>query len=200
MSTHFAVVSRDYDGGSFRIYDNVVPGWQDMYHEREIRVGCTKDFCYYANKYIINVASNGAIELAKINWVDVLPREDAIKVDPNNPKDYAITIKGYPYDSIANEVANRRYENSSGDSDMIATRLCENGWFNPNSISYTNDHGLCQLNYNKTNKRRIDDPERLDIDFQKQACLDKRQAVQNKNLWACYAKRKYYLSKIVYLK
>jgi uncharacterized protein YbdZ (MbtH family) len=203
LSTHFAVVSRDYDGNSLWIYDNVVPGGTDMFHEREIKVSCTKDICYYAGKYIINVATNGAIQLAVDRGIEVVPREDTespmSKANPDNPKWYHITIQGYPYDSLANEIANRWYDNSSGDTDMIATFLCENWGFNPNSVSYTNDHWLCQLNYNKTNMKWINDPQWTDVDFQKQACLDKRQAVVNKNLWACYAKRGYYKSKIVLL-
>ena len=207
QSTHFAVVYSGYDGNSMWIYDNIVPWGQDQYNPHKIKLTCDSTMCHYLGKYRIYVATNWAIELANKLWIEVQPRIDTTPeekpmsiIDKDNPLGYKITIKWYPYDSIANQVSNWRYDNSSWDVDMISTRLCENGWFNPNSVSQTNDHWLCQLNYNKTNSKRIDDTERLNIDFQKVACLAKRNAVQNKNLWACYSKREKYKERIVYMK
>lgn len=59
-------------------------------------------------------------------------------VDPNNPLGYYIIIDGYPYDSLANRTANRWYVRNHS-KDMIATYLCENGGFNPDAKSQTND-------------------------------------------------------------
>lgn len=206
LSTHFAVVSRPYDGHTMWIYDNVVPGWADRYNERAISISCNSTVCHYMGKYRIYVATNWAIQLAKKNnvevtpWIDTSPDSGQVLQsipDTNNPLWFSVTIKGYAYDSEANRIASWWYNHSSWDVDMISTFICENWGFNPKSVSHTNDYWLCQLHYNSTNARWIDDKDWFNIEFQQQACLDKRQAVANKNARACYAKRDKFKSKVL---
>jgi len=125
-------------------------------------------------------------------WVDWLDK--VYKTNSENPLWFYIVLDWYAYDSEANRIINRWYIRNN-DLDMIATYVCENQWFDPTVVSDTNDRWLCQLNY-RYNKIFINDPNRLDINFQKQVCLDKWNLVKDKNLWSCYSKREIYLDKI----
>ena len=66
-------------------------------------------------------------------------------------------------------------------------------WLNPWAHSYTNDHGICQLQYNSTNKVWIDDARRNDWKRQAKICVDKWKAVKDKNLRVAYKFRDKYL-------
>lgn len=81
-STHFAVVSRDYTGGStMRIYDNVVPGGTDKFHEREIPITCNSTMCHYAGMFRIYISTNGVYEfMTKMNK-EITPRVDVTPQD-----------------------------------------------------------------------------------------------------------------------
>ena len=78
-STHFAVVSRDYnpDDRSMWIYDNVVPGGTDRFHEREIPITCNSSMCHYAGMFRIYISTNGVFELLQKTWKEITPRVDA---------------------------------------------------------------------------------------------------------------------------
>lgn len=94
-------------------------------------------------------------------------------------KEYTIGIVGFPEDSLANEIVNYWYDQSSGNLDMIATFMAENWNFDPQKKSKTNDYGLCMLHWNKTNRRWIEDPRWSDPIYQAEVCLDKWNAVPN---------------------
>ena len=116
----------------------------------------------------------------------------------DNYKDYKILVKWFPYDSIANEVYNYRY--SSVGKDIIETFICENGAVNVNLRSPTHDWWICQLNKNVwTNLKWINDPRRWEWEFQKNACLDKWNAVQRKTIRICYNIRKKFQNRFIYL-
>lgn len=107
-----------------------------------------------------------------------------------------VTIDWYPINSDATKIVNYWYNNSSWDIDMVATFICENGWFDTKAISKTHDYWLCQLSY-RYNKEVINNPIRLSWrQYQAQICLDKWKAVENKNLRSCYRIRKLYMDKI----
>lgn len=206
LSTHFAMISRDYTGGNILwIYDNVNGPNNNRLWERAIRVSYNSrmNTFHYMGKYRIAVYTNWLVNAAQKRWItverryDTDPQEETIQVDSENPLRFSVTVKWFDYDSIANRVASFWYDHSSGDLDMLATFVCENGWYNINSRSPTRDSGLCQLQYNKTNKVRIDDPRRKTREFQAQVCLDKRKAVASKDIRACYAKRASYKDKFI---
>ena len=116
-----------------------------------------------------------------------------------NPLWYVITIDWFPYDSDANKVANYWYENSSGNIDMIATFMAE-AMFNKDAKSNTNDYGICQLQYNKTNKVWIDDERWSDIMFQAEVCMNKWNAVPNPSkLWYWWNVREKQKNKILFI-
>lgn len=206
MSTHFAMISRDYTGGNILwVYDNVNGPNNNKLWERALRVSYNhRDHGFrYLGKYRIYVYTNGFVQEAQRRWLtiesryDTDPEEETQQVDPENPLWFSVTVKWFDYDSIANRVASYWYDHSSGDIDMLATFACENWGFNTKSWSPTRDSGLCQLQYNSTNKVWIDDPRWKTREFQAQVCLDKRQAVERKSIWACYAKRDSYKSKFI---
>lgn len=92
---------------------------------------------------------------------------------------YTIWVVWFPEDSLANEIVNYWYDQSNGNLDMIATFMAENWNFDPQKKSRTNDYWICQLHYNKTNARWIDDPRWSDPMYQAEVCLDKWNAVPN---------------------
>ncbi|HPC34145.1 MAG TPA: hypothetical protein PLP73_00650 [Candidatus Absconditabacterales bacterium] len=170
--THFAIVSREYEGdGILWVYDNVNGPNINLLRERPLKVR-TEDTV------------------------------EAVSSDNSNPLGFHITIEGYDYDSIANRTANWRYVRNNS-KDMIATYLCENGGFNPDAKSQTDDSGLCQLNNHRGNYYWLHDPRwksndyEIKFAFQRQACLDKWNLVQDHSrIWTCYNKRAPYLAKI----
>jgi hypothetical protein len=86
---------------------------------------------------------------------------------------------------VMTEIGRYLLEKSNWDYIMVATFIAES-WLNPYSVSSTSDHGLCQLNRNKTNNPIIDD-ERFLSDWKWQAdfCVSKW-SVANHNLWYAY--------------
>lgn len=64
---------------------------------------------------------------------------------PEIKTDYSVFIKGFPEDSLANQISTIRYK--WGWLTMVTTMIWENGWFDKDIKSITNDHWLCQLNY-----------------------------------------------------
>lgn len=118
--------------------------------------------------------------------------------EKNNCYWFTIWISGFPYDSDANRVANYRYDQSSWNIDMIATFMAE-GMFNKDAISKTKDYWICQLHYNKTNAKWIDDERRSDIMYQADVCLDKWNAVPNPSkTWYGWNNREKQKKKIYY--
>lgn len=92
---------------------------------------------------------------------------------------YTIWIVGYPEDSLANEIVNYWYDQSSWNLDMIATFMAENWNFDHTKVSKTNDYWLCMLHRNKTNRKWIEDERWSDPMYQAEVCLDKWNAVPN---------------------
>lgn len=110
---------------------------------------------------------------------------------------YTIWVVWYPKDSLANEIVNYWYDQSSGDMDMILTFIAENGGFDAKKVSRTNDYWLCQLHYNRTNAVWIDDPRWSDPMYQADVCLDKYQAVPNPSkVWYGWKIRNRYKDRI----
>lgn len=130
-----------------------------------------------------------------VEEVDRIEKEECEK---NNCYWFTIGISGFPYDSDANRVANYRYDQSSWNIDMIATFMAE-GMFNKDAISKTKDYWICQLHYNKTNAKWIDDERRSDIMYQAEVCLDKWNAVPNPSkTWYGWNNREKQKKKIYY--
>lgn len=92
---------------------------------------------------------------------------------------YTIWVVGYPEDSLANEIVNYRRDQSNGDMDMILTFIAENWAFDHTKVSKTNDRWLCQLHWNKTNRKWIEDERWSDPMYQAEVCVDKWLAVPN---------------------
>lgn len=112
---------------------------------------------------------------------------------------YTIWVVWYPVDSLANEIVNYWRDQTSGDMDMILTFIAENGWFDATKVSRTNDYGLCQLHYNKTNARWIDDERWSDPMFQAEVCVDKWLAVPNPSkVWYGWKVRNKYRDRIYF--
>lgn len=130
-----------------------------------------------------------------VEEVDRIEKEECEK---NNCYWFTIGIVWFPYDSDANRVANYRYDQSSWNIDMIATFMAE--WmFNKDSISKTKDYWICQLHYNKTNAKWIDDERWSDIMYQAEVCLDKWNAVPNPSkTWYGWNNREKQKKKIYY--
>lgn len=130
--------------------------------------------------------------------VEEQERIEKEQCEKNNCYWFTIGISGFPYDSDANRVANYRYDQSSWNIDMIATFMAE-GMFNKDAISKTKDYWICQLHYNKTNAKWIDDERRSDIMYQADVCLDKWNAVPNPSkTWYGWNNREKQKKKIYY--
>lgn len=186
LSTHFAVVSRDYTGGNILwIYDNVNGPNNNIIWERAIKVSYVRGIFYYMGKYRINVYTNGLVDTAREREItvdrryDTDPKEEIINAiipeDPN-PHRYSKIIKWFDYDSDANKIASYRADNWATDY-MIAKFKWESQ-FNVNALGKDWEHGLCQLMPNSTNLVWINDPRRNEgREFQAQVCLEKWNAV-----------------------
>lgn len=197
LSTHFAVVSKEYDGKSIRIYDNVVPGGQDKYQERKLRLTCNATFCYYANKYRVRIATNGWYELASTKWIDVLPRADADK----NPLNFSVTISWYSYDSVANRIASYWYDNLPGDAEDLITTMYGESALNPETVAKNGDSWVCQRSPIR-HSEFINSTGFDNYMVQAKACLEKRVALKydykRANYWKAYDHRYLYKDKIIY--
>jgi len=145
--------------------------------------------------------------LALTGWLILMPNAPIKEisnpiVDTNNPLNYVITIKWFDYYSDANKILNFRYNNSSWDMDLIYTFVRENWWLNINTVSHTNDYGLCQLQKNRTNAVWINDKQWTWWwlwNYQAEKCLWKRQHVANKNLWSSYKIRYTVKDRIIFM-
>lgn len=123
----------------------------------------------------------------------------AVSETESKTDNYTIWIVGYPLDSLANEIVNYWYNQSSGDLDMIYTFIAENWGFDVNKVSRTNDYWLCQLHYNRTNAVRINDERWSDPMYQAEVCLDKRKAVPNPSkVWYWWKNREKMKERIYY--
>jgi len=205
-ATHWAFVSSGMIWNTITIFDWL---WW-MFNDRDLILHCTEKNCVYNTtrwRYKIYFSSNPLYKLAQERDIEIKPfiktssntwsvdwLDKTYRTNSENPLWFYIVLDWYAYDSEANRIINRWYVRNN-DLDMIATYVCENQWFDPTVVSDTNDRWLCQLNY-RYNKIFINDPNRLDINFQKQVCLDKWNLVKDKNLWSCYSKRDIYLDKI----
>ena len=130
--------------------------------------------------------------------VEEQERIEREECEKNNCYWFTIGIVWFPYDSDANRVANYRYDQSSWNIDMIATFMAE-GMYNKDAISKTKDYWICQLHYNKTNAKWIDDERRSDIMYQADVCLDKWNAVPNPSkTWYGWNNREKQKKKIYY--
>ena len=98
-------------------------------------------------------------------------------VEVEEAPQYTIWVVGYPEDSLANEIVNYWRDQSNWDMDMILTFIAENWWFDATKVSKTNDRGLCQLHWNKTNRKWIEDERWSDPMYQAEVCVDKWLAV-----------------------
>ena len=76
----------------------------------------------------------------------------------------------YASDSIIQDYANYSYD--IWGIDFVKLIECENGRWDPNRVSETNDHWLCQLNY-KYNKNFINSPDFADPYKQLDYCYEK---------------------------
>lgn len=130
-----------------------------------------------------------------IEYQEQIEREECEKT---NCYWYTIWIAWFPYDSDANRVANYWYDQSNWNIDMIATFMQE--WmFNKDAISKTKDYWICQLHYNRTNAKRIDDERWSDIMFQAEVCVDKWLAVPDPSkVWHGWKVRGKYKQQIYY--
>ena len=108
-------------------------------------------------------------------------------IDPENPLNYEIQVVWFPYNSDANKRANKRYKEEW--IDIVLTFKAEAN-FNKDAVWSLWEKGLCQLLPNETNNVWINTPERSDWDYQAKICLEKWQAVKNKNkIWMAYKVR-----------
>lgn len=207
LSTHFAMISRDYTGGNtLWVYDNVNGPSNNKLGERPLSIALVGSKFHYMGKYRITVYTNGYVEKTQKEWItierryDTESQEETWHIDTDNPLGFSVTLSTFDYDSIANRVVSYRYDNNPDKKDainMISTMIQENWGFDINSWSPTRDSGLCQLHYNDTNKIWIDDPRRKTWEFQAQVCLNKWLIVKDKNLWEWYKIRTRHTSKII---
>lgn len=138
-----------------------------------------------------------AMECAEL--LNDIVAEATVSEEKEEKKNYTIWVKGFPEDSLANEIVNYWYDQSSGNLDMIATFMAENWNFDHTKVSKTKDYGICQLNYNKTNRRWIDDPRWSDPMYQAEVCLDKWNAVpQPSKVWYGWKNREKMKQRIYY--
>lgn len=188
LSTHFAIISRDYTGGStLWIYDNVNGPNRNIMDERAIKVAVIRGKFHYLGKYRISVYTNGLVQTALDRdisveqWVDLDPVDEveSSEIDPENPMDFSVTIKWYDYDSMANRIASYRYDYNQ-DTKMIAKFMAE-AHFNHLAVGKAWEKWLCQLMNNKTNRVRLNDPRREEPMRQAQICVEKWEAVPEHN-------------------
>lgn len=185
LSTHFAMVSRDYSwGNTLRVYDNVNWTNNNVLGERAIKVAYIGGKFHYMGRYKITVYTNGFVELAQSKGLIIEPRIDTdetevpmSQVDPENPMGFSATVNWFDYDSMANRIASYRIDNW-GTQYMVAKFKAE-AHFNSKAIGKDWEQGICQLLPNKTNNVWLNDPRWSDPMFQAQVCLDKRKAVPN---------------------
>lgn len=183
--THFAVITRPYSWWSLRVMDFIK--WYPA--ERELKVYCNKTACTYLGKYLIYISSNWLIEESNRKNITVDPFEE---LKPY----YTVTTIGSINPTLADQIATYRY-NENQDRDMIETFYCESR-LDPEAIGKLQEEWVCQLIPNRTNNVRLENPARKEREYQARICMEKREAVRNKNIIrACYNNRKLYSSKII---
>lgn len=187
-ATHWAFVSEWLSWNRLTIFDGL--WWR--FKERELRLWCTPDYCYYNTarwKYKISFSTNPLFEIAQEKWIEVKPfavswtleqstgtQYEVCEFDEKNPLGFSVTISWFDYDSIANRIASYRYDNG-GSVYMIAKFMAESH-FNTNAKGKLGERWLCQLMPNKTNNVRIKNPQRKEgREFQAKICLEKWEAV-----------------------
>lgn len=198
LSSHFAIVSRDYQGdGILWVYDNVNWPNNNVIWERALKISYVWGKFYYLGKYKISVATNGLAKVARERWITVEPW-----IDEANPHWWKLTIRWYPYESMANEIANYRWDNlGTWAIDMILTMYGESG-MDPWRVAKNGDSGVCQ----RSPIRHSDFIESTGFDdymIQAKTCLDKRVALKYESKRANYRKayhvRKKYQDVIIYI-
>ena len=123
-----------------------------------------------------------------------------IQEHKENPQHYEIIIDGFPYNSDANRRANYRYKWTNRNIDIVATFMQE-AMFDKNAIWSSGEKGLCQLLPNKTNNVWLKNENRSNGDYQAKICLEKRNAVEDKNkIWSAYKYRERQVDKIKIIK
>lgn len=199
LSTHFAIVSRDYSGGNILwVYDNV--NWNDnnIIWERPLKVAYVHydNTFRYLGKYYIKIYTNWFVDVARKKWINVerwIDTEEKeilmSQVDPLNPAGYSVIISWFAYDSLVNRIASYRYDTNQ-DIDMIATFMQES-MFNHLAVWPYGERWLCQLIPNKTNNVWIRDIRFSDPMYQAEICLKKRELVSQQNKWIIWAWYKY---------
>jgi hypothetical protein len=90
----------------------------------------------------------------------------------------SITHKWYATDSVIQDYVNYAYD--IWGIDFVKMIECENGRWDPNRVSETHDHWLCQLHYSY-NKKFINSPEFKDPYKQLDYCYEKYKT--NPDLW-----------------
>lgn len=210
QSTHFAMVSRDYTGGSsLWIYDNVNGPNHNILWERELHISYNaRGWFNYVGAYRITVYTNGLVETARARWITVDSRvvaePEELPMTPytnDNPLGFSITIEGYDYDSIVNRIASFRYDNQINNDfeDIFGTMYHESG-LDPERVNKEGwDSGVCQRNPRR-HQSVIDDPNFKDRERQARECQEKRNAIPDKGFyWKAYKYRDNYKSKIIYM-
>ena len=123
--------------------------------------------------------------------------------DPNNPLNYAITIKWYWYDSIANKISNYWYNNlwPWAAEAMILTMYWES-WIDPSRVAKNWDSWVCQWSHIRHSKF-IHSAWFSDPMVQAKECLSKRVAIKydskRANYWKAFGKRNKYKDVIIYM-
>ena len=109
-----------------------------------------------------------------------LPVEDVQpKVRPVVQQE-SITHKWYATDSVIQDYVNYAYE--IWGIDFVKMIECENGRWDPNRVSETHDHWLCQLHYSY-NKKFINSPEFKDPYKQLDYCYEKYKTNPDLRYW-----------------
>jgi hypothetical protein len=91
-----------------------------------------------------------------------------------------ITHKWYATDSVIQDYVNYAYE--IWGIDFVKMIECENGRWDPNRVSKTHDHWLCQLHYSY-NKKFINSPEFKDPYKQLDYCYEKYKTNPDLRYW-----------------
>jgi hypothetical protein len=92
----------------------------------------------------------------------------------------SITHKWYATDSVIQDYVNYAYD--IWGIDFVKMIECENGRWDPNRVSETHDHWLCQLHYSY-NKKFINSPEFKDPYKQLDYCYEKYKTNPDLRYW-----------------
>ena len=109
-----------------------------------------------------------------------LPVEEYHQEIQQEVQQESITHKWYATDSVIQDYVNYAYE--IWGIDFVKMIECENGRWDPNRVSETHDHWLCQLHYSY-NKKFINSPEFKDPYKQLDYCYEKYKTNPNLRYW-----------------